>query len=321
MDEDLEQLRRLYAEDPIPNERSLAVLHERMDAAFAQEASGAKNRPTERRFTGLTSRRWAWSMSAAVAVAVLVVVVLLPRTNQSDLGMLVTSYRAGQATNTQPHSLDNMVTFSHFPQGFHLTRDSRSNKLTRPVQFDRSILFSEGAKTLSIAIQQSSYFDGPFEPIGKLSNAIVTPTMIRGHPGEIVTIIPSGLTSPRGLRQPCGPARPPYASSTTLSQIQLTWIERPGVEFTVSGAGLNLDQLTQVANGIVYQRGIDGCFADGRVVSTTGGCAPGSVSSPPSDYLAIPPGGTQIASGTVNSIPWVFSGRSRAKRHQHVVRA
>src|SRR5580704_7221165 len=120
MDEDLEQLRRLYAEDPVPDERSLAVLHERMVAAFAHEASGAKKRGTERRFTGLTPRRWAWTMSTAVAVAVLVVVVLLPRTQQSDLGMVVTSYRTGQPTNSQPHLLDNMVTFSHLPQGFHL---------------------------------------------------------------------------------------------------------------------------------------------------------------------------------------------------------
>src|ERR1700693_6348078 len=109
MDEDLEQLRRLYAEDPVPDERSLAVLHERMDAAFAQETSGAKKRLTKRRFTGLTSRRWAWTMSTAVAVAVLLVLVLLPRNHPSDLGMLVTSYRAGQPTNTQPHVLDNMV--------------------------------------------------------------------------------------------------------------------------------------------------------------------------------------------------------------------
>jgi hypothetical protein len=247
-------------------------------------------------------------MSTAVAVvAALVVIALLPRTQQSDLGMVVTSYQEAQPTNTQPHLLDNMVTFSHLPEGFHLTSDSRSNKITRLVQFHRTVLFSDGAKTLGIAIQQSSYFEGPFEPVGKLSNAIVTPTTIRGHPGEIVTVIPSGPTSQRGFPQPCGPARPPYASSDTLSQIQLTWIERPGVEFTVSGGGLSLDQLTQVANGIVYDSGIERCFAEGHVVSTTGGCAAGSVSSPPSDYLAIPTGGTQIASGTVDSIPWVFS--------------
>src|SRR5580692_533001 len=121
MDEDLEQLRRLYAEEPVPDERSLAVLHERMVAAFAHEASGAKKRRTERRFTGLTSRRWAWTMSTAVAVvAALVVVVLVPRSQQSDLGMVVTSYQAARPANTQPHLLDNMLTFNHLPEGFHL---------------------------------------------------------------------------------------------------------------------------------------------------------------------------------------------------------
>ena len=49
MDEDLEQLRRLYAEDPVPDERSLGVLRARMAAAFAQETSGAKKRLTARR--------------------------------------------------------------------------------------------------------------------------------------------------------------------------------------------------------------------------------------------------------------------------------
>lgn len=307
MDEDLEQLRRLYAEDPVPDERSLGVLRARMAAAFAQETSGAKKRLTARRVTGLMPRRWAWAMSTAVALTVLLVVVLLPRNDRSELGMLVANYRAGQPTHTQPHFLDDMVTFGHLPEGFHLTSDFRSNKLTRPVQFDRTILFSEGAETLSIAIRQSSSFDGPFEPIGTLSNAIVTHTTIRGHPGEIVTVIPSGPTSPGGFPQPCGPARPAYASGNTLSQIQLTWIERPGVEFTVSGGGLSLDQLAQVANGIVYHRAIDECFADGHVVSTAGGCAPGTASSPPADDLAIPAGGTQIASGTVDSIPWAFS--------------
>ena len=299
MDEDLELLRRFYSEDPVPDGRSLAVLQERMQFALDEETSGAK---TRRRFTGFARHRWAMAMPVAVAMAILLVVVLLPRSNESELGMLVTSDRI-----TQPHFLDSMVSFSYLPAGFHLTRDGRSNKLTGPAEFDRTILFSNGTDLLSVVISQSSHNDGPFQPATALSHAFVIPTKIRGHAGEIVQDIPSSVPLPRGIGKACGPPPPPYARNTSSSQIQLNWIERQGVEFTVAGTGLSLTELMQVVNGIVYHRGIDACLRDGRVVSATGGCSAGTVSSPPSDRLAIPPGGTEIAAGTVNSIPWVFS--------------
>lgn len=249
------------------------------------------------------------------------------------------------ATPGPPHLLDNEVSFGFLPSGFHLVSDQRINKGTYPESFQRTIVYQGGSATspeqIVLGIEQSA--TETLQPQLPTPNSSESGsfTSVRGHKAVAVnfydhvygTVKYTYVNGKREETVSCsGPSNapasqidpvcrnawptnknqtgPPSSGSpiltTTYPRISLSWIERPGVMFSLSGSGLSLPVIKEIANGINYNSSVGNCIVKSKPLNT-GLCAPGVVGSPPINSPLVPPGGTELASGTEASRTWVLS--------------
>jgi hypothetical protein len=249
------------------------------------------------------------------------------------------------ATPGPPHLLDSEISFGYLPSGFQLISDERINKGTRPVSYQRTIVFQGGTSAspeqIVLGIQQSASEAIQSRVPSPNSSESGSFTSVRGHKAIEVNFYDHvyghvSYTYFHGKRQEVitcsGPANAPISQvdpvcrggwSTNKSQpgpppsvspiltntyprISLAWIERPGVMFSLSGSGMTLSTLKEIANGINYNSTIGNCIVKGKPLYS-GPCAPGVVGSPPVNSPLVPAGGTELASGTIAGRAWALS--------------
>lgn len=249
------------------------------------------------------------------------------------------------ATPGPPHLLDKEISFGFLPTGFHLISDERINKGTYPESFQRTIVYQGGTEAhpeqIVFSIVQSA--NESLQPKLPTANASESGlfTSVRGRKAMAITFYDHvtgtvSYTYVNGKREESiscsGPSNapanqidpvcrgswpttkaqsgPPNSASPILTntypRISLLWIERPGVEFNLNGSGLPLSVLKKIANGINYNPSIGNCIVNSKPLFS-GSCAPGVVGSPPVNSPLVPPGGTELASGTVANRTWVLS--------------
>ena len=245
-----------------------------------------------------------------------------------------------------PHLLDKEVTFGYLPSGFRLVSDERVNKTANPADYMRTIVYQgssvAGPAQVSLTIEQALSEQRLPQSLDSTSSVQYAFTSVRGHEalamnfsdhvsGQMTTSYVNGqkrqsiscsgpVNAPASQIDPMcrpfvsalksQPQGPVFSSSRYLTNlypaVSLQWIERQGVMFTLSGNGLSLSVLRQVANGIVYNPSIGNCIVNGRSLAS-GVCAAGISGSPPIDSTMVPAGGVELASGLVAGHKWALS--------------
>lgn len=245
-----------------------------------------------------------------------------------------------------PHLLDNEVTLGYLPSGFRLVSDERVNKTTNPADYRRTIVYqgrsATGPAQVSLTIEQALSEQRLPQSLSSTSSVQYSLTSVRGHEalamnfsdhvsGQVNTSYVNGqkhqsiscsgpVNAPESQIDPIcrpffsastsQPQGPIFSNSRSLTNLypatSLQWIERQGVMFTLSGNGLTLSVLRQVANGIVYNPSIGNCIVNGHSLGS-GVCAAGVSGSPPIDSTMIPVGGVELASGLVAGHKWALS--------------
>ena len=286
-------------------------------------------------------RRLSYACSPVLAGLLILGVLAAVSNSNTSPDMRFTSF----ATPGPPHLLDNEISFGFLPSGFHLVSDERINKGTLPVNYLRTIVYqggtSAGPEQVVLGIQQSASEAIPSRLPSSNSSESSSFTSIRGHKAVVAnfydhvyghvsytyfhgkreeSISCSGPTNapasqidlvcrggwPTNKNQPGPPLSTSPILTNTYPRISLVWIERPGVMFSLSGSGVTLSTLKEVAAGINYNSSVGNCIVNGKPLYS-GPCVPGVFGSPPVNSPLVPTGGTELASGTVAGRAWALS--------------
>ncbi len=323
---------------------AMSELYELSDALFAEMSELAlpveevRSRARNRRLRRRRSIIGFGTLSFVMLVAALVGI------GKSDL--VSNSQFTSFTTPGPPHLLDNEVTFAYLPSGFRLVSDERVNKTTNPADYMRMIVYqgnsTAGPARVSLTIEQALSEQKLPQSLRSTSSEEYAFTSVRGHEalaveyfdhvsGQVNTSYVNGqkrqsiscsgpINAPKSQIDPIcrtafsavksQPQGPIFSNSPSLTNLypatSLQWIERQGVMFTLSGRGLTLSVLRQVANGIVYNSSIGNCIVNGQSLES-GVCAAGVSGSPPINSTMVPAGGVELASGVVAGHQWALS--------------
>ena len=267
-------------------------------------------------------------------------------TESGNAGKLGTVQFTSFKTPGPPHLLNSEVEFGHLPLGLTLVSDEQDNRVTTPVDYQRSIVYEGGTtsapKQLSFSIEQTQGNALPSKLPSSNSFERYSFTAVNGHKALEATSFDhvSGTVSysyaggqkhesiscegpvnaPKDQIDPIcrsafnsansinvGPSMPNMvAPSNIYPVVSLQWIARPTVSFTLIGRGISQATLEKIAGGISYNPSVGNCIVGNRYL-TSNWCAPGIKGSPPIDSPLVPAGGVELASGVAAGHSWALS--------------
>ncbi len=139
----------------------------------------------QRRSRRRRRRQLSATTSVLVMIGLLIGIALWPSNAKQLPGL---SARVVAFTSSgPPHLLNRAVAFGFLPTGMHLASDRQTNRLTKPVNYLRSITFDgrgpNGPITFTLDINQGQLNPDftTLPPAGSISNAVGSLTTVQGH--------------------------------------------------------------------------------------------------------------------------------------------
>ncbi len=233
-----------------------------------------------------------------------------------------------------PHLLNGEVSLGPQLSGWRLISDRQTNISTTPANYSSAITYENDSttngKSFTITINQGAVNpDFVTPPAGGIANATMDQVTVKGQKALLLQISNqisyTSVKGPNGTQSitfsgACSDAIPTNSVGAPLTnQCQgttqpnhkgpntiLQWKLSPILGVQLVGFNLSPVEIQDIASALVINPSLDNCMPDGNPIHS-GQCAPGIIASPPINTPQVPIGGTELAYGTVQNQPWVFS--------------